>query len=410
MRLYEFEGKRLLRAAGLPIPNGTVVCSPSDLADTPANSAPSIVKAQVLWGKRSKAGGILSCADAQAAAEAVDKLLEMKIHGERVTQVLVEERLDISRECYLGITYQNRTPCVIACSEGGVDIEDVKKASPEKVVVQPVSIIHGLDEATAVDILTKAGFRDDVSAVVPILLKLYEFFVANDALLVEINPLIKTKDGQWYAADAKIEIDDEAAYRLKIELPERLGSGKQPTQLEILARENDLIDSRGAAGRMFYEIEGGSIVIIAAGGGTSMEALDDLYSLGGRPAVFTEHSGNPTGEKVKGLTKIALMYPGDIDAIWVIGGRANFTDIYETLVLGVMAGIRETEGFDRTTPIIVRRAGPRDEEAYQALRKAREDEGYNIYLRGMATSIADSARMVIYQANKHYTARKRAAQ
>ena len=141
-----------------------------------------------------------------------------------------------------------------------------------------------------------------------------------------------------------------------------------------------------------------------------MEALDDLYSLGGRPAVFTEHSGNPTGEKVKGLTKIALEYPGDIDAIWVIGGRANFTDIHETLVNGVMAGIRETPGFDKTVPIIVRRAGPRDEEAYQALRKAREEEGYNIFLRGMATSIADSARMVIYQANKHYTARKRAAQ
>ena len=135
-----------------------------------------------------------------------------------------------------------------------------------------------------------------------------------------------------------------------------------------------------------------------------------IHSLGGRPAIFTEHSGNPTGEKVGGLVKIALMYPGEIDAIWVIGGRANFTDIYETLVNGVMVGIRETPDFDRSIPIIVRRAGPRDEEAYQALRKAREEEGYNIYLRGMATSIADSARMVIYQANKHYTARMRAAQ
>ena len=410
MRLYEYEGKQLFKEAGLHVPSGVVIDDPSRIHETPAHSAPCMVKAQVLWGKRGKAGGILSCADAKAAAKAVEQVLEMKLRGERVKCVLVEQRLDIARECYLGITYQDRRPCVIACSEGGVDIEEVKMIRPEKVVAEPLSIIHGLSQDSAVDILKRAGFEEDSEAVAPILLKLYEFFISNDALLVEVNPLIKTKSGEWFIADAKIEIDDEASYRLKVHLPERLGSGKEPTHLEVLARENDLIDNRGAAGRMFYEIPDGSIVIIAAGGGTSMEALDDLYSLGGRPAIFTEHSGNPTGEKVKGLVKIALMYPGNIDAIWVIGGRANFTDIYETLIPGVLAGIRETEDFDKTTPIIIRRAGPRDEEAYAALRKAREEEGYNIYLRGMATSIADSARMVIYQANKHYTARKRAVQ
>jgi hypothetical protein len=104
--------------------------------------------------------------------------------------------------------------------------------------------------------------------------------------------------------------------------------------------------------------------------------------------------------------KIALMYPGEIHGIWVIGGRANFTDIYETLVNGVLAGIRETERFDKWIPIIVRRAGPRDKEAFEALRKAREEEGYNIFLRGMATSVADSARMVLHQAER-YTERRR---
>lgn len=410
MRLYEFEGKSLLESAGIAVPKGAVIDSPSKVSETPARSSPTVVKAQVLWGKRSKAGGILSCADEKAAAEAVSKELGLKIHGEVVKRVLVEERLDTARECYIGVTYRDRAPCVIACSEGGVDIEEVRNIHPERVVVQPASVVRGLSKQMATDILTRAGFGEDVDAVAPILLKVYDFFISNDAILVEINPLIKTKDGKWYAADAKIEIDDEAAYRSRIPLPERLGSGKEPTRLEVMARENDLLDSRGAAGRMFYEIEGGNIIIIAAGGGTSMEALDDLYSLGGRPAVFTEHSGNPTGEKVAGLVKIALMYPGEIDAIWVIGGRANFTDIYETLVNGVLAGIRETPNFDKSIPIIVRRAGPRDEEAYAALRKAREEEGYNIFLRGMATSIADSARMVMYQANKHYMARKRAEQ
>lgn len=384
MRLYEFEGKKLLaEKAGLSIPRGKVVVSPTELDNEFPGSTSVVAKAQVLWGKRSKAGGILSCANAGAARKAVEDLLKLRIRGENVKQVLLEEKLDIARECYLGITYEGKQPVVIASSEGGVDIEEVKSIRPENIATEPVHLTRGLDRATAESILNRAGFGGDSGDVAEILLKLYSFFVEFDALLVEINPVIKTRSGDWYIADAKIELDDEAAYRHKdLGLPSRLGSGKEPTKLELLARENDLLDSRGAAGRMFYEIDGGNIIILAAGGGTSMEALDDLYSMGGRPAIFTEYSGNPTGEKVKGLTKIALMYPGDIDAIWVIGGRANFTDVYESLINGILAGIKESEDFDKTVPVIIRRAGPRDEEAFEVLRQARE-EGYNIFIRGM---------------------------
>ncbi|MCX6345083.1 MAG: acetate--CoA ligase family protein [Armatimonadetes bacterium] len=410
MKLYEYEGKNLLREAGLKTPRGQVVESPAEAEKVASEIGSTIAKCQILGGKRGKAGGILSCPDAAAAKKAVESILQMKIRGEQVKKVLVEEKLDIAKECYLGITYQNRTPVVIACFEGGMDIEEVKNVHPDKVVAQPVRITRGFDETDAIEVLQRAGFDEDSAKVAKILVAMYDFFVKNDALLVEVNPLIKTKSGEWYVADSKMEIDEEAEFRLPIELPDRLGSGKAPSRLEISARENDQMDNRGAAGRMFYEIEGGNIIVLAAGGGTSMEALDDLYSLGGRPAIFTEYSGNPTGEKVKGLTKIALQFPGDIDAIWVIGGRANFTDVYESLVNGILAGIRENDDFDKTTPIIVRRAGPRDEEAYEVFRQARDEEGYNIFIRGMGTSIPDSARMVIYQANKHYAARKRAAQ
>ena len=410
MKLYEFEGKNLLGEAGLKVPRGRVVDSSAEAESVASEIGPCMAKVQVLWGKRGKVGGILSCANPDAADKNVENLLGMKIHGERVKQVLIEEKLDIAKECYVGITYQGRKPVLIVCFEGGMDIEEVRNVHPEKVVAHPVRITKGFDEATAVDILTQAGFNSDAPAVAGILVKLYDFFIKNDALLVEVNPLIKTKSGEWYVADSKIEIDDEAEFRLPIKLPDRLESGKEPTRLEILAHENDQMDNRGAAGRMFYEIPDGNIIVLAAGGGTSMEALDDLYSLGGRPAIFTEYSGNPTGGKVKGLTKIALRYPGHIDAIWVVGGRANFTDVYESLVNGILAGIRETEDFDKTIPIIVRRAGPRDEEAYEVFRQAREEEGYNMFIRGMGTSIPDSARMVIYQANKHYAARKRAQQ
>ena len=95
------------------------------------------------------------------------------------------------------------------------------------------------------------------------------------------------------------------------------------------------------------------------------------------------------------------MHPGPVDAIWVVGGRANFTDIYETIVNGVCSAIREAKNFDKTIPIVIRRAGPRDNEAFEALRRLRWEEGYNIFLRGMATSVANSARIVMHQAKIH---------
>jgi succinyl-CoA synthetase beta subunit len=258
----------------------------------------------------------------------------------------------------------------------------------------------------------RAGFGvecgdNETEHVAGILLKLYQMFVLDDAVLAEINPLIRTLDGDWYAADAKVEIDEDALYRqTHLGLPERLPSGRSPTKLEALAHEADRMDTRGAAGRMFFELPGGTIIVLASGGGTSVEALDALCLLGGKVAVFTEYSGNPSAEKVVALTKVALQYPGPIDAIWAVGGRANFTDIYETLVNGVMAAVRSTEGFDKTIPIVVRRAGPRDAEAFDALRRFREWEGYNIFLRGTATSVTDSARIVMHQAAIHAEMRK----
>jgi succinyl-CoA synthetase beta subunit len=284
---------------------------------------------------------------------------------------------------------------------GGVDVEDACHGAQEDVLVETVDIATGLTEDKARELARRAGLNSAGADATEVLLKLYRMFMDFDATLAEINPLARTRQAQWVAVDAKVELDDDALFRQSsLQLPERLSSGRTPTRLERLALENDRRDTRGSAGRMFYELDG-NIVVLASGGGTSVEALDDLCLLGGKPAVFTEYSGNPTPEKVKGLTKIALMYPGRIDAIWVIGGRANFTDVYDTLVNGIMAGILETEHFDKSIPILIRRAGPRDEEAFAMLHKLGHEKGYSVFLRGMGTSVADSARMAIHQANKH---------
>ena len=405
MKLYEFEGKRLFERAGIAVPRGRVVSSVEEARGAVSQYGSVVAKAQVLWGKRSREQAVLTCDSEEDVATAVDSLLGREIRDEKVEKVLVEEKLDAETEAYVSVTYGERTPLLIVSRQGGVDVEEISREQSDAAAVVPIRF-DGFDLEAAEEVVKRAGFAEHTESVAKVLLKLYRMFVADDALLAEINPLIGTPDGRWFAADAKVEIDDDAVYRLdRLSLPDRLVSGRAPTELESLALENDRRDSRGAAGRMFYELPDGNIVVLASGGGTSVEALDDMVLLGGKPAIFTEYSGNPTAEKVRGLTKIALRYPGPIDAVWVVGGRANFTDIYETLVDGVMAGIRETEGFDKSAPVVIRRAGPRDEEAFRALHQIRSREGYNLFLRGVATSIMASARMVMHQAKRHAEAR-----
>jgi len=200
--------------------------------------------------------------------------------------------------------------------------------------------------------------------------------------------------------DSKLELDDEALYRqTTLVLPERRDFSRKTTPLEILALKNDQTDTRGAAGRMFYEIPEGDIAVLASGGGTSSEALDSLYLHGGCPAIFTEYSGNPTAEKVKGLTKVALSSPGGINGVWVVGGRANFTDIYETLVNGIMEGIRRPRASTSASPLSSEGPGCGTWRRSTRLRLIRRNEKYNIFLRGMETSIHDAAQLLIHHVN-----------
>jgi succinyl-CoA synthetase beta subunit len=409
MKLYEFEGKRLFERAGIAVPPGKVVASADEAKGLATEYGGVMVKAQVLWGKRGKANAIVACETEQQMHDAISSLLGRKLFNETIQKVLVEKKLDIAEEVYAAVTYVGPSPTLIVSNRGGMDVETACHDSQDGVWTQPINIRQGLTPGQAADVAHHAGLDRAGTCPADLLVKLYQTFIDCDATLAEINPLVRTRSGEWIAADAKIEVDEDAMFRQgKLSLPERLGSGRTPTRLEQMALDNDRADTRGAAGRMFYELDG-DIVVLASGGGTSVEALDDLCILGGKPAVFTEYSGNPTPEKVKGLTKIALKHPGPIHAIWVIGGRANFTDIYETLIGGIMGGIRETSSFDKTIPILIRRAGPRDEEAFAQLYKIQNQEGYRLFLRGMATSVADSARMVIHQAKKHRERTQKAA-
>ena len=168
-----------------------------------------MVKAQVLWGRRGKANAVLACATEEQAAEAIQSLLGRKLFGETVQQVLVEKKLDVAQEVYAAVTYVGASPTVIVSGRGGIDVEAASQETQQGVWTQPVNVLRGLQPAKAVELADRAGLDGGAN----VLLRLYRMFVDCDATLAEINPLVRTRDGQWIAADAKVEIDEDAMFR-----------------------------------------------------------------------------------------------------------------------------------------------------------------------------------------------------
>lgn len=361
MNLLEYEGKKMFKRYGIPVPEGVVVSRPvKSLRDHGASALdikpPYAIKAQVYFGDRARAGGICFSDDKRAVKTAVAGLLSKTLRGERVKKVLVEEKILAVAEYYVSFSYStdHRAPVLAVSVAGGTG---TKKAS-----VFPVDVIGGLQPFFIRSALLRAGIPfADVSGLAPIVKSLWNCFIGEYALLAEINPLMKTADGKFVAADAKIILDDE-----KIKPGER----------------------------RFIDMDG-DIAILASGGGASLLNIDALLKYGGRPANYTEYSGNPPKEVVRDLTKRVLAREG-LKGLWVIGGTANFTDIYETMV-GFIEGLREVKP-KPIFPIVIRRDGPRQKEAFAMLRDVAKREGFRFALFDGKTSMAESAKEMVRRA------------
>lgn len=397
MRLYEFEGLKLFRESNIPTPDAVVVSSVEQVKDI---NLPAIVKAQVLSGGRGKSGLVKACRELGEVRKAVEDMLGKDVSGERVEKVLIEPYItNKEEEYYLGITYNTATksPIVLISKKGGVDIEEL--AGDRKAVQSlPINPIHGLQPWQARQILSEAGFgRIHFLSLTKILIGMWDVFSKYDARLVEINPLIETEDEEVIAADAKVILDDEADYRhTNLELPPRNVLGKKPTKSELAATEIDKNDHRGSAGSTYIELNG-DIAVIAAGGGGSLVNMDALMALGGKPANYTEHSGNPPKEKLEKLSKIVLSKRG-LAGVWFVGATANFTDIYETLA-GFVDALRSIKP-KPTYPIVIRRGGPRYEEAFKMLEEVRKKEGFDFHIFGPETPMTSTAKTMVDLANK----------
>lgn len=386
--LYEFEGKELLAQAGIDLPKFELLL-PNQKPDL---SLPLVFKAQVLSGKRADAGGIIKVDSEDDLESALSGLFGKVVNKEKVEKVLAEELVNFDEEYYISLAYDTDTRCPLLSfsNQGGTGIEN------KTVDKMTIDILRPNESLQRIQVPDREFYQ--------ILEKLLKLFFEQDCLLLEINPLVKAKNGKWVALDAKIKLDDDAkarhedwqsaSWRTPRGVP-----GYTPTPAEVEAKKIDEGDYRGVAGSTYFDLDG-DIAVLSSGGGVSLTALDALLAHGGMPANYTEYSGNPPKEKVVKLAKIVLSKP-NLHGLWVIGTvAANFTDIYETLS-GVLEGLREAKsqlGKKFDFPIVIRRGGPRDKEAFEMLAKVKD---FNLVLQGEEVSIAESAKVMADLAGKY---------
>lgn len=371
MRLYEFEGKRLFRAWGLPVPEGEFAADTEEAVKAaPGIGFPVMVKVQVLRGGRGKGGGIMAVKDENELRNFCEKMKREGFQGTPVKGFLVERKLDIQREFYLGITVDEISKRhVLLFTEGGVDVEELAKG--KKVWRYEIDPFLGVKPFAMKAFFSKAGMSGklllDISGIA---IRLYELYSKIDGITAEINPLVITGDGNLLCADSRIEIDDDAIPRQrenlkKFDIPLREEKEREPTELEIKAREIDQLDHRGVAGRV-VEFDG-EIALIIGGGGASLTVFDAILRFGGKPANYCEIGGNPTVKKVQKLTELLLSKKG-IKGVAVITNVLSNTRV-DLVARGVIKGLL-SRGIDPSRfPIVFRVPGSWEEEGFKILEK-----------------------------------------
>lgn len=356
MKVHEYQAKEIFRKYGIPIPRGKVAKSVDDaVAISREVSLPCVIKSQVHVGGRGKAGGIKIANTEQELKEYTEKILGMEIKGLTVKKVLVAHALDLANEAYLGIINDRsaQRTVIMACKEGGVEIEEVAKEKPDAIYKVYIDPLVGMLPHKAREV----GFflYDDVKhafACADITEKLYELFIDLDSSLVEINPLVITTDGDLIALDAKLNFDDNGLYRHP-EL-ESLRDRESEDENELLAREQDLS----------YVSLSGNIGCVVNGAGLAMATMDLVKHFGGEPANFLDIGGSSSPEKVKNALSILLKDP-HVQVIFfnIFGGITRCDDVAN----GIIQAKKE---LTIKQPIVARLTGTNEDKGMEILREA----------------------------------------
>ena len=356
MDLLEYQGKQLLARHGLTVSPGKAVTTVED-AVSAANEIgyPVVVKAQVLIGGRGKAGGVKLAADEAEAREHAGNILGLDIRGHIVGTLWIEHASDIASEYYASVLLDRsaKQPLLIFSVEGGIEIEQVARESPEKLVRHHVDALEGLSREEAVEIATAAGADADViQGVADALLALYEVWTEEDATLVEINPLIVTPAREVKALDAKVSLDGNALYRH----PENqaLSDGENEDPIERLASEQGL---------QYVKLDG-DIGVLGNGAGLVMSTLDVVARAGGAPANFLDAGGGSDAEKIKQAVRLILANESVKAVLFNIFGGITRCD---EVARGLIAAFEEIRP---SVPFVVRLDGTNDVEGRKLLKEA----------------------------------------
>jgi len=359
LKLFEHEAKAIFSRFRIPTPRGELVTSPARALEVAAKiNVPVAVKAQVLVAGRGKAGGVLFAASPREAELAAKKLLRAEIRGFKVRNVLVEEKVPIKRELYFSVAVDRSNRCyvAIASSEGGIEIEDVAGATPEKIVkvfIDPLQGFHLLHTRRIAERLGYSGSQ--MQSLVKIFLKLYNVVMDCDAELAEMNPLVETPEGKFVAADARLIIDDNALYRHP-EFRERLVEEGEVEllPLELVARKSGLA---------YVKLEG-NVGVIGNGAGLVMATLDVIQLFGGSPANFLDVGGGASADVMAAALNLVFSDPGvDVVFVNILGGITRCDE--------VARGILEARGrVGFLKPVVVRLVGTNEEEGRRVLTEA----------------------------------------
>jgi len=389
-KLYEYQGKELLRKGGIPIPKGGIARTDVEAGKIAQDiGGPVVIKAQAWVTGRAEAGGVKFARDPSVAEKVAGQILGMDIKGFTVREVLVEEKLDIEGEFYVGMIIDDveKLPTLIFSSAGGTGIEEIAREHPTKVVRFPIDISAGLRGFEARDMLRKLEIWGDLQkGLSDLLVKFYRVARENEARSAEINPLVVTKQGKVVAADTHIVIDDYAVFRhpeLGIEIAREFD--RPATPLEKVAYHVEATDHRGTF--YFFQMErkfkprSGYIGFHGAGGGGSMMSMDALLTRGFKIANYCDTSGNPSASKVYRAAKIILSQD-NIDGYFASGSGVASQEQFHS-ARGLVKAFREE---DLSIPAVIRIGGNSEELAMEILQAYTKDLRSKVEAYGRDTS------------------------
>jgi succinyl-CoA synthetase beta subunit len=382
MKIHEYQAKAILARYGVPVPRGEVAFKPADAADIARRLGGSVVvvKAQIHAGGRGKGGGVKLAKSPEEAQKLATTMIGMTLvthqtgpSGRVVSRVLVEEGLQMTRELYLSVVLDRASgkPVMMASAAGGMDIEEVAASTPEKIVKVFIEPGVGLVPFEARQLGFAIGLDGaQVNKAVTLMTSLYEAFIATDASLVEINPLVVTAAGDLLALDAKMSFDDNALYR-HTDIRDLRDLGEED-ELEIEASKSSL---------NYIHLDG-NIGCMVNGAGLAMATMDIIKIAGGEPANFLDVGGGANAEQIRNAFKI-LMSDKKVKAVLInIFGGILRCDV---LAQGVIAAVKE---LGVPVPIVIRMEGTNVDEGKRLLRES----GMNFTT---ADSMDDAANKVV---------------